>query len=561
MEIRDAPRRAGRPGLIVAIVLLALTCGAALSINVVQTAYSPKGDEATYVAMALSLARDHNLTYERADLQRFYRIYRSGPEGIFLKRGSQLRLHLDGQWPFVHAVTRPDPQNRIYFGKAFIYPLMVAPFVWLFGLNGMLLFHLLLLAAVCAAGYAFLAARSPRPVALVFALGFVGASITPIYAVWLTPEIFNFSAVFLAYFFWFYKEVAPPSGGGRWDRFLYGAGSDLLGAVLLGLATYSKPTNALLAAPVVLLLWTRRRFGWGFVVGVVFVAVTSGCFGVNALVTGEFNYMGGDRKTFYGTFPDEKPSVTFDSTGISMVTNDADTGNVIETPKFWPQLADNAGYFLAGRDAGFLPYYFPGAVIVLMWLAGVRRRPLWTTFTLLAVAASVVILLIFLPYTWGGGGGPPGNRYFLSLYPALFFLTPPLASMSAPLIVWVGGAAFVAQMLLNPFVASKDVWRMTEHGLVRYLPVELTMVSDLPINLDRTRSHLLYGQDPTVLLYLLDENAWPPEVGGILGGRQRPLGHRVPDRPAHRPGHARALGARGEPRACRGRRPARRRST
>ncbi|MDE3153504.1 MAG: hypothetical protein KGN76_00255 [Acidobacteriota bacterium] len=526
VEILDPPppgrRPAGRPGVLVALILLVLTCAAALSINVVQTTYSPKGDEATYVAMALSLARDHDFSYDRRDLERFYRIYRIGPEGIFLKRGSQMRLHVDGSWPFVHLVTEPDPLNRIYFGKAFIYPLIVAPFVWVFGLNGMLLFHILLLAAVCAAGYAFAAAQAPRAVALVFALGFVGASIAPIYAVWLTPEIFNFAAVFLAYFFWFYKDVAPPRAATWWDRLLYGRGSDIVAAVLLGLATYSKPTNALLAGPAVLWLWTRRRFWWGLVVGVVFVAVTSGCFGVNALVTGEFNYMGGDRKTFYGTFPDEKPTVTFDNSGISMVTNDADTENVIDTPHFWPQLADNAGYFLFGRDAGFVPYYFPGAVVVLLWLAGIRKRPWWQAYTLLAVVASVVILLIFLPYTWGGGGGPPGNRYFLSLYPALFFLMPPITSVAAPLVAWLGGAAFVAPMLLNPFVASKDVWQMTEHGLVRELPVELTMVSDLPINLDRTRSHLFYSQDPTILLYLLDQNAWPPEVGGIwVAGKSR----------------------------------------
>jgi len=513
---------ASRAGLVVAIVLLALLCSAALSINVVQTTYSPKGDESTYVALALSLAHDRDFTYDRKDLERFWALYRRGPEGIFLKRGSLLDLHADGQWPFLHLANRPDPLNRLYFGKAFIYPLAVAPFVWLFGLNGMLLFQVLLVAAVCWAGYAFVAARSPRPVALLVALGFVGASVTPVYMAWLSPEIFNFAIVFLAYFFWFYKEVAPAAGPGRWSRFLHGRGSDVLAAVLVGLATYSKPTNGLLAAPAVLLLWTRRRLLWGFVVGLVFVVVTGGSFGVNALMTGELNYQGGNRKTFYGTFPDQKPGVTFDNSGLPMVTNDTYTRNVIETPHFWPQLGNNAWYFLFGRHSGFVPYFFPAAVILVVWFAGVRRHPIWQIYTLGAVAASVVVLLVFLPYTWAGGGGSPGNRYFLSVYPALFFLTPPLESLTGPLVVWVGGAAFLAQMLLNPFFAAKYVWLVTDHGLVRQLPVELTMISDLPVNLDRARSHLNYRENPTILLYLLDQNASAPELGGFwVAGRAR----------------------------------------
>ena len=520
-EPAPAPRRRPGAGAVVAIVLLALACSAALSVNVVRATYSPKGDESTYVAMAISLAYDHNMSFDRTDLEQFYRFYRGGPEGIFLKRGTEIRLHFTGRWPFVQIVHPPDPANRLYFGKAFIYPLAVAPFVWLFGLNGMLLFHVLLLAGVCVCGYYFLAARSPGPAALLFALGFVGASIVPIYALWLTSEMFNFSAVFFAYFLWFYKEVAPPRPG-RWAAFLRGPNSDLLAAVLLGLATFSKPTNALLATPVVLLLWTRRRWIRGFLVGALFVAVTSACFGVNALVTGEFNYQGGDRRTFYGTFPDQNPSATFDRTGISMSTNSADTQQVVETPKFWPQLARNAGYFLVGRDAGFMPYYFPGLVVIVLWAMAGRERRLWHLFVLLTVAASAVIILIYLPYTWGGGGGPPGNRYFLSLYPALFFMTPPLASVVPALAAWVGGAAFIAQILVNPFVASKYVYQFPDHGLLRLLPVELTMVNDLPINLDRSRSHLFYSTSPTILLYLLDQNAYPPEVGGIwVAGQAR----------------------------------------
>ena len=113
-------------GVVTAGILLVIGCGAALSIDVVRAGYSLKGDEASYITMALSAAHDGDLAYEARDIERFYRLYNSGPEGIHLKRGG------DGQ------------EDRLYIGKAFIYSLVAAPFVMLAGLNGILLLHVLL---------------------------------------------------------------------------------------------------------------------------------------------------------------------------------------------------------------------------------------------------------------------------------------------------------------------------------------------------------------------------------------------------------------------------------
>src|SRR5471030_2739771 len=108
-------------------VLLIVALAAALSVYVVKTGFGIKGDEATYVSMALSLAYDHDLTYQRRDLDRFYGLYRSGPDGIFLKKGKQLRLRTDATPPFVHAIATPDRQaDRLYFAKALLYPLVAA---------------------------------------------------------------------------------------------------------------------------------------------------------------------------------------------------------------------------------------------------------------------------------------------------------------------------------------------------------------------------------------------------------------------------------------------------
>ena len=53
------------------------------------------------------------------------------------------------------------------------------------------------------------------------------------------------------------------------------------------------------------------------------MAVVGG-FAINAGITGEFNYQGGARKTFYGSYPFEHPGATFDNRGISMTSNEVD---------------------------------------------------------------------------------------------------------------------------------------------------------------------------------------------------------------------------------------------
>src|SRR5438552_2965394 len=134
-EDRDAlivPRRNAA-----ALVALVVALAAAMSVDVVRAGYGVKGDEATYVAMALSMAYDRDLTYERRDLERFYGLYQTGPEGVFLKRGKRIRFNLDSSPPFLHLSKLPDDRgDRLYFGKSFAYSVAAAPFVRLLGMNG-----------------------------------------------------------------------------------------------------------------------------------------------------------------------------------------------------------------------------------------------------------------------------------------------------------------------------------------------------------------------------------------------------------------------------------------
>jgi hypothetical protein len=244
--------------------------------------------------------------------------------------------------------------------------------------------------------------------------------------------------------------------------------------------------------------------------------VTAAAFLATALVSGEFNYQGGDRATFYGSYPfDGREPKAWDRRYVT-TTDSADTANVMALSELPNRLGQNIKYFLVGRHFGFVPYFFPGVVALVAWGFSRERFVAWRVLIFASFVGSALILLLWLPYTWSGGGGPPGNRYFLSAYPAVFFVMPPLARVGPAMLAVAGGALFTAKVLVNPFVAAKFTWQISESGPARLLPVEVTMANDLPVRLDTSiRARIPYGRDPEVYLYFLDQNAFPPEPPGM----------------------------------------------
>ena len=107
------------------------------------------GDGATYHAMAWSLAEDGDLEYEARDVFRVRREFPSGPQGIFLKRASG-GLHVRRRRPWRRV---PADEPRIYFAKAFVYPLVAAPFVALLGTRGLLVTNALALGLALVLAY------------------------------------------------------------------------------------------------------------------------------------------------------------------------------------------------------------------------------------------------------------------------------------------------------------------------------------------------------------------------------------------------------------------------
>jgi hypothetical protein len=491
------------------LVLLAF----AVTIDVPKAAQGFKGDEATYYSLAHSLARDFDFAFERRDLVRVWEEF-PGPEGIFLKRGKRVEIRGSRTFPFVRWVKRNDlVRTRLYYSKAYIYPLVAAPFVFLAGTNGFLILHALLLALDLYVAYLLMSARGSRPlVAAAYASAFLLASVVPVYFVWLTPELFNFSLALYALFLWSYKEIAPPAAAGVPAGFLRGRGSDLLAATLIGVLTYSKPTHAILMGPIGLLILMRRQ--WLRLAGLVIVwtIAAGGLFAANAAITGEFNYQGGDRKTFYSYvgFPFANERETFDNIGPQQRLEAVLPGRVLATRHSRDVFRHNLGYFVLGRSSGLLPYFFPGLLSLVLFLA-TGRRQLWQWFTAATILGAVVMLLVLTPFTYSGGGGPVGNRYFMSFYPLFLLLTPPLANLGAAVAATAIGALFTAKILLNPFYSSFNPGEHLKSGAQRWLPLELTLLQDLPMAANPDRSKRPLGGTPPVLAYFPDDNAFNPE--------------------------------------------------
>ena len=492
----------------------------ALTVDFTKVSYGFFSDGATYYSLAHSLAEDFDFEYRRDDLVRVWREYPSGPEGIFLKRGRDVDVALGGGFPFVHVTTRDDPDtNRLYYGKSYIFPLFAAPFVYLFGTNGFLVMHAVLITLVFLAAYAFLVARSHPLAALVFGFAYVFVSVAPVYMVWMTPDFFNAAMVAFGYFFWCYKDVvgpnAVPLSAATRVRWFLGNRSDAIAAIFIGVATFSKPTHVLLIAPLLASALLRRQWQRLLRIAGFFTLVVALLFGLNVAITGEWNYQGGDRRTFYsgmGGFPFQTAQNQFAAVGDDRATNRIPLDVLTGRDAFVDVFRRNLGYFFFGRHTGFAAYYFPGVMAMLLFLAATRDRAVWQWLTLAAGLGSAVALILYMPFTYSGGGGPVGNRYFLGVYPVFLFLTPPLQTAVPGLLAMAISGLFTTQILSNPFYASFHPGEHSKTGLFRLLPPELTLVNDLPVNVSPSRSRQPLGGTPPVSAYFLDDNAYNREA-------------------------------------------------
>jgi len=430
-------------------------------------------DEAGYYMMTESLARDGDLRFTPQDLERTFRDWPNGPEGLILKT--------------------TDNGETVWYGKPYLYPLLAVPFYLALGTRGFVFLNLLMLLVMCGMGYRYLTRgaedEAERNRAMAFAFTFFLLSASFCYAFWLQPEVLNIFLVFCGCYFAF-PPVSPITGmsTGSGDKT---SGNPFwriaLAAGFLALAASLKPVSALFLP--LLLAGIRppgRSAARKLLVATVFVLLAAGAYhGFSRLTAGGWSPYRGERRSFNheSGYPGQRPAE-------ELWTRIGKTGQE-ERYEGWTlagrnpryhlspdKLFYNSIYYLVGRHTGIFVYFFP-ALACLAGVAAVwRRRDAWRIWLLLAIVGHALFFFILMPHNYQGGGGFIGNRYFVFSYPAFFFLRLRAPGRGWLTVCWVAAGLFLSQLIFTPFGAVTDrptLQAHTRNAIFRLLPYEATL--------------------------------------------------------------------------------------
>lgn len=407
------------------------------------------GDEATYLMAAESLAWDFDLRYERLDFDRFTRHWRLPPEGLILQSG--------------------DGGVHITYGKPFFYPLFLAPFVRLSPTRGPFVANAMLLAVVALVAVCALRSRL-GPWTALWVSAFLFASVSFAYVFWAHADLFLLASTAIALGLAFWRPVDEETGGGITGRWL------LIG-LLLAVAIYSRPFYLPLLLPALLARPRRdgRRAALALLGAALAVAaIASVIHRVNA---DAWTSYGAQRRGFYSTtgFPD----VDFPASEWRRSVEDlgdaawGEARSLLSPPPVDAALWGwNSLYFLVGRQVGVLPYFLP----LLLGFCG-RPQGVARWSLVLAVMLCAVAFFLYRPFNFYGGGGAIGNRYFMPLFPAFWFLVQRRSSPLWVLLIGLGAAPFLWPLWTSPraYPQRPDrTYRYVSTAAQRWLPYETT---------------------------------------------------------------------------------------
>jgi hypothetical protein len=449
------------------------------------------GDEATYAMQAASLAWDFDLQYTRADYDRFVAQWGGPPDGVILQSR--------------------DGGAHLTYGKPFLYAMLVAPFVRFSPLRGALVANALMLAAA-----ALLAARTLRlrlgAVAPFAVAVLVFASVAFAYVFWVHSDVFLLAATAAGFALVYagdrsvlprgmkapplYADEPGPLPGWRW------LGRWALAGALLAVPGAFRPFYLALLIPAALAVPAdRRRLGWpALAAGALALLLLTA--GVQHAAGGDWSSYSGERLGFYAKTG--YPGVDFPAADWNQKLRQWGNTSWTQEGAFEPSSSLrlwgwNLLYFLAGRDVGVLPYFLP---LLLCALAFRRDHGRWALPA--AVALAALCFLLVRPFNFYGGGGAIANRYFLPLYPALWYMAArPLRTATVAL------AAMLAAPFLWPLWRNPTAFPVGEDGRYRHVSV----VAQRVLPYETTQSHIPGGQDSTVdgiWVKLLSRDVWRP---------------------------------------------------
>jgi len=479
------------------VVLAALLLATLVAAATFSRAGRPSlvGDEATYAMQALSLAHDFDLAYSRADYDRFLAIWGGRPDGLVLQSR--------------------DGGQHITYGKPFLYALAIAPFVRAAPVDGALVANAFLLAwaavAVARALRLRIGAAAPWWTAV-----FLFASVSFAYVFWVHADVFLLVTTAVGFALVYGGDRSPRAGGALPE--MHGAEALvparrfaarwLAAGMLLAVAGAYRPFYLALLVPAALAVpRERRRAGWAALAGGAVALLL-----VTALVQwhagGSFTGYGGERQGFYPRtgYPDvDFPAATGWERSLHRWGNTSWIQEVAIEVQWDAHLLGWDGlYFLVGRNVGVLPYFLP---LLLGFVAYRPERGRWAIpLAVLAAAAGIVLVR---PFNFYGGGGAIGNRYFLPLYPALWFVAArprrPIASRS--LVGWALATAGLAAPFLWPLWTHPRAFPIGPDGRYAYISAAARRLFPY----ETTQSHVPGGDDAA------HDGLWVKRLNGAVG--------------------------------------------
>jgi hypothetical protein len=474
-----ADRKSFSPVILIHLVGI-LFFAAGLCINPLRITRAFFSDESVYYTMAYSFAYDGDMEFQLEDLVRVYKEFAAGPQGIVLKLNER-----DG---------------TIVFGKSFLYALAAAPFVFFFRTNGFVVLHAILLWLNLLCAYRFCSSfMQPRKAAL-FSFFYFLANASLVYLFWMTPEYFNMSLVCFGCFFFVSSETL----NSKWKIF-QAPYSYAISALFFAMATYSKPTNALLIVPLGIWLFVRKKILIAMICLAAFILCTVGLLGANVFFTGDWNYQGGKRAVFYNHFPYERPGAS----PYAPFKSKKEFNINLETyrPPFYRKaFSYNWLYFFFGRYSGLAIYFFPMFFVLIYYLFS--KKTSLSTAVYAAGWLGILTYMVGIPWNYFGGSGTIGNRYLLNAFPVLLF-----AMAQEPSRKWLAGGLassllYGTVFLATPVFSSFNNAFHQQKYLFRGLPVEMTLLADLPFNTNRRAVRVAFDQPASYFLYFTDENAY-----------------------------------------------------
>ena len=445
-----------------------------------------KADEPAYFLAALSLVHDFDLRVDEADQRRLFEAY------PYLPANNLIVMTRDG-W------------QTLYYGKPYLAPFLAAPFVALFGVDGAVVFNMVLLLAMGAMGFAWLRRRNSDGLAAFFVAGFFLLSTAWSYAFWIHPEMLCMFGTCACLFFGFaaLDHMRSLSLGTTQDRdalawpiiHRLGAHKALaLSAGCLALGVYNKPMLAAVGLPVLFELLAGKRWrGLAIWLAAAVASMAVLCGIAWALTGAPTPYLVNHRAGFNmhdPTHPVMSPEIFETLFGVKPVseenaTAEADPGKeasagwwwLFRVPETkWVELKEDLVYFAVGRHTGVF-LYMPFALLCLaLFLVFERSRRGWLVRGALAIVSA--LFLVWIPFNWHGGGGFVGNRYFVMLYPAFLFLVQRIRPAVSVAAFWALGGLLVGPLFLAPYglvVPSATLQAHARNAPLESFPVEFSL--------------------------------------------------------------------------------------